>query len=98
MSEIIYLPSKMPSTDYSRNNSNYIVTKMASESIREKDRLDKISTAASIKKRKKDSHNEDKKEKKKTIKKDVNVRKKQENHWDDAVDNTFPASDPITKY
>ncbi len=31
-------------------------------------------------------------------KKDKKVIKKEEKQWDDLVEDTFPASDPITKY
>ncbi len=32
------------------------------------------------------------------IKKDKKIRKEEQKHWDDEVEDTFPASDPITKY
>lgn len=38
------------------------------------------------------------KEKEDLIKQDQKVRKEEQKDWDDEVDDTFPASDPVTKY
>lgn len=38
------------------------------------------------------------KEQKKRIESDREVQKEQQEDWDEEVDDTFPASDPITKY
>lgn len=33
-----------------------------------------------------------------TVRKDKKIRKDQQKDWDDEVDDTFPASDPVAKY
>tara|TARA_B100000989_G_C19119612_1_gene294753 strand:+ start:243 stop:389 length:147 start_codon:yes stop_codon:yes gene_type:complete len=40
----------------------------------------------------KKSHDKDR------AKKEKNIQKKEQKHWDENVDDTFPASDPISKY
>lgn len=35
---------------------------------------------------------------KELIRKEKEVQKEEQKHWDDSVDDTFPASDPVTKY
>jgi hypothetical protein len=35
---------------------------------------------------------------KELIRREKEVQKEEQKHWDDSVDDTFPASDPVTKY
>lgn len=44
------------------------------------------------------TEDEKSKQNKKIRKDEKEIRKSEQKHWDDEVEDTFPASDPITKY
>lgn len=51
-----------------------------------------------MQKAQKNQPDDDKPTNKELVKEEKKIQKEEQKHWDDNVDDTFPASDPVTKY